>query len=78
MSPNAYTHISVRYLYISSIGLSILLQPNMCTDPGNIEIANRCMNVGIGTEAAPFLFWKYINSIFGAVCSKHAIVVLSV
>jgi hypothetical protein len=29
LSPNSYTHISVRDLYISRIGLSILMQPNM-------------------------------------------------
>ncbi len=35
LSPNSYTHISVRDLYIPRIGLSILLQPNMWIDPGN-------------------------------------------
>jgi hypothetical protein len=35
-SPSSYTHISVRDLYISMIGLSILLQGNMWTSPGNI------------------------------------------
>ncbi len=34
--PNSYTHISVRDLCISRIGLSFLVQPNMWTDPGNI------------------------------------------
>jgi hypothetical protein len=36
LSPNSYTHISVRDLYISRIGLSILLQQNMWTDTENI------------------------------------------
>jgi hypothetical protein len=35
-SPNSFTHIFVRDLYISRIVLSILLQSNMWTDPGNI------------------------------------------
>jgi hypothetical protein len=36
LSPSSYTHISVRDLYISRIGLPILLQGNMWTNPGNI------------------------------------------
>ncbi len=36
LSPSSYTHISVRDLYISRIGLPILLQGNVWTDPGNI------------------------------------------
>jgi hypothetical protein len=36
LSPNSYTHISVRDLYISRIGLPILLKENMWSDPGKI------------------------------------------
>jgi hypothetical protein len=48
-SPNFHIHVSVSNLYIPMIGLPILLQENMWTDPGNKEIANRYMNVEIGT-----------------------------
>jgi hypothetical protein len=36
LSPSSYTHISVRDLYISRIGLPFLLQGNMWTNLGNI------------------------------------------
>ncbi len=67
LSPSSYTHISVRDLYNSRIGLSILLQENMWTDPGNMKISQRHMNMKSGTEAAQFLEKEYINRIFIAV-----------
>jgi hypothetical protein len=36
LSPSSYTHISVRDLYISRMGLPIPLQGNMWTNPWNI------------------------------------------
>jgi hypothetical protein len=36
LSPNFHIHVSVSDLYISTIGLPILLHENMWTDPGNI------------------------------------------
>jgi hypothetical protein len=46
LSPNAYTHISVRDLYISRIGLSMLLQPNIWSDLGNILIPSQTHEYG--------------------------------
>jgi hypothetical protein len=58
-------HISVRDLYISRIGLPILLQGNMWTDPRNMYLDHRQMNEEIGAEAE-----EYINGVFLTEWSK--------
>jgi hypothetical protein len=65
-SPNFPIHVSVSDLYIPTIDLLILLQENMWTDPGNILIVHRHMNVTIGTEAAQVPEKEYTNGIFVA------------
>jgi hypothetical protein len=54
LAPSFNIYVSVSDLYIPRIGLPILLQPNRQTDPGNILMAHRYMNVWIGNEAAQF------------------------
>jgi hypothetical protein len=61
--------VSVNDVYILMLDLSILLEENMWTDPGNIESAHRHMNVEIGTVAVQFPEKEYINGIFLAVCN---------
>ncbi len=36
LSPNFHIHVSVSYLYFPTMGLPILLQENMWSDPGNL------------------------------------------
>ncbi len=53
---NFHIHISVNDLYFPRIGPSMLLQKNRQTNPGNISIAHRYMNAGLGTRPRPRSF----------------------
>jgi hypothetical protein len=69
-SLNFHIHLLVSELYIPTIDLPILLQDilySIWTNPGNICIARRHINVEIGTEAVQFPEKEYINGIFFAV-----------
>jgi hypothetical protein len=56
--PDFYINVSVSDLYIPTLSPPILLQQNKQTYPGNIQIAHRYMNVGIGYDAALFISWN--------------------
>jgi hypothetical protein len=53
--PNFHIPVSVRFLYIPTIGLPILLQSNMWIDPGNM-IINRSQTHEAENGTAQFLY----------------------
>jgi hypothetical protein len=62
LSPNFHIHVSVRELYIPTMGLPFLLE-EICAP----ILARRNMNVEIGAEAVLFPEKEYINGIAVAV-----------
>ncbi len=67
LSPNFHIYASVSDLYVPMIGLSILLQENMWTNPWNIKNHSQTHECGNGTEATQFFSREYTNGIFVAV-----------
>jgi hypothetical protein len=74
LSPKLHIHVSVSDLYITTIGLPILLQENMWTNPGSIKIAHSHINFqgpirnnnsacvsfgGTGAVSSKSDYWEY-------------------
>jgi hypothetical protein len=71
LSPSSYTHIFVRNVYISRIGLPSAAGKYM-DQFWEYKNCSQQMNVEIGTEAAQFPEKEDINGIFFAVWNQGA------
>jgi hypothetical protein len=73
LSPSSYAYISVRDLYVSRTGLTILLQENIWTDPENILSLTNTLMWKLGLRPCNSRKKKYLIGIFVAVhYQKHA------
>jgi hypothetical protein len=67
LKPNFQVHVSVSELYITTMGLPLLLEEICGPILGIYKLLTDTMNVEIGAEAAQFPEKEYINRIAVAV-----------